>query len=295
MRFADTYINLLEGLLSSKATREINARTNTGIRVGDPVSFSIDLNDQHLPMCGIRKTYPKTAAAEIAWFLQGRQDVQFIKAYAPIWDKFVENDGTTIEAAYGYRWRNHFGRDQIDLAIRALVTNPTDRRVFVSAWDPGLDGLGRPSKNVPCPLGFTLSITNGKLNSTLLIRSSDVFVGLPYDVMGHALLMMAMVATMKYQGLKVQGGGNLQLGKMHVTLAHPHLYEPHIDMADTALNLIPADKEEWLAVSTGPLMPGTWTVGRICSVPDAYVTEVAGRYSDLHQKPQYSCRPELVL
>jgi thymidylate synthase len=292
-RFADTYTELLESLLSNKATREINARTNTGIRVGDPVSFTVDLSNGELPMCGIRKTYPKTAAAEVAWFLQGRQDVQFIKAYAPIWDKFVENDGTTIEAAYGYRWRNHFKRDQIDLAIKTLVANPTDRRIFVSAWDPSLDGLGRPSKNVPCPLGFTLSITDGKLNSTLLIRSSDVFVGLPYDVMGHALLVTAMMASMRYQGVK-----DLKLGKMHVTLAHPHLYEPHLEMADKALNSVPYKQDDWIAVSTGIQLPQTWTVGRICSVPDAYVSEVVRRTSDLKAicaEPEYACRPELVI
>jgi thymidylate synthase len=246
-------------------------------------------------MCGIRKTWPKTAAAEIAWFLLGRKDVDFIRSYAPIWDKFVEEDGQTVEAAYGYRWRNHFGRDQIDDAIKTLVSNKTDRRVFISAWDPGVDGLGVPSKNVPCPVGFTLSITDDKLNSTLLIRSSDVFVGLPYDVMGHALLMTAILASIRHESVS---HGRLQLGKMHVTLAHPHLYEPHLDMVDTALSLMPTDKSEWYALSTGVPMPMTWTVNRIVTVPDAYITEVARRYIDRNGEypvPGYSCKPELIV
>lgn len=292
-RFSDTYVTLLESFLSGKKfTREINARTNVAIRVVDPYSFTVDLSSGELPMCGIRKTWPKTAAAEIAWFLQGRKDIDFIRSYAPIWDKFVEEDGQTVEAAYGYRWRNHFGRDQIDDAIKALVSNKTDRRVFISAWDPAMDGLGVPSKNVPCPVGFTLSITDNKLNSTLLIRSSDVFVGLPYDVMGHALLMTAIMASIRHEGA---GLIPLQLGKMHVTLAHPHLYEPHLEMVDEALYRIP---ENWKEVSTGIAMPQTWTVNRIASVPDAYVTEIANRFSDLRnecEQPAFTCRPELII
>lgn len=296
-RFADTYVELLETFLSGKKfTREVNARTNVAIRVVDPFSFTVDLSSGDLPMCGIRKTWPKTAAAEIAWFLQARQNVNFIRSYAPIWDKFVEEDGQTVEAAYGFRWRNHFGRDQIEDAINALASNKTDRRVFISAWDPANDGLGRPSRNVPCPVGFTLSITDGRLNSTLLIRSSDVFVGLPYDVMGHALLMTAILASLRHKNPRDLS--LLQLGKMHVTLAHPHLYEPHLDMVDTALSLIPNEQGTWYAISTGIPMPQTWTVNRIVSVPDAYVAEIARRYSDRNGEyptPGYSCKPELIV
>lgn len=293
--FNETYQALVEGLVDH-GHREVNARTGVGIRVGDPTSFTVDLSDDRLPMCGIRKTYPKTAAAEVAWFLLGRKEVDFIRGYAPIWDKFVEDDGRTVAGAYGHRWRNHFGRDQVADAVETLASNPTDRRTFVSAWDPGQDGLGRPSKNVPCPVGFTMSVTDGRLNSTLLIRSSDVFVGLPYDVMGHALLMKAMQSSITLQQERFYGEGKAELrglGKMHVTLAHPHLYEPHIDMADTALSLLPGDREERRAMAEGLRMPD-WGVKRIVQLPDGYVDLVATRAKGLRQ-PDYSCRPELVV
>lgn len=283
--FRHTYETLLWHL-HKHGHRELNERTGTHIRVGQPFSFSLDLSDGRLPVCGIRKTYPKSAAAEVAWFLQGRQDVSFIRRYAPLWDKFVEDDGQTVAGAYGHRWRNHFGRDQLAEAILALAANPSDRRIFVSAWDPGQDGLGRPSKNVPCPVGFTLSITDGRLNSTLMIRSSDVFVGLPYDVMGHALLMQAILGSLNNHrlGLDRAQWPKLSLGTMHVTLAHPHLYEVHGDMVDSSLVALSSDDTI--------LMPD-WSVSRIVAAPDAYVAEVFKRYQAT-EKPEYSCRPEVV-
>jgi thymidylate synthase len=293
--FYKSYIDLVERLLGSRHY-ELNKRTGVGITVGDPTSFTIDLSDDLLPMCGLRKTYPKTAAAEVAWFLLGQKDVSFIRKYSNIWNKFVEDDGDTVAGAYGHRWRANFGRDQIGDAVKALTDNPTDRRIFVSAWDPAKDGLGRPSKNVPCPVGFTLSIVSGRLNSTLLIRSSDVFVGLPYDIMGHALLMKALQAsiTLAQEGLAGEGKAVLRgLGKMHVTLAHPHLYTVHRDMADTALSCLPADPIKMADQARGSRMP-EWGLKRIVSIPDSYVELIATRAQGPKQ-PDFSCRPELVV
>jgi thymidylate synthase len=229
-------------------------------------------------VCGVRKLFPKTAAAEVAWFLMGSCDVSWLRQYAPIWDKFVEADGFTIAGAYGHRWRVAFGRDQIGSAIEALQRNPSDRRIFISAWDPAVDGLGASGqKNVPCPVGFTLSITNGRLNSTLLLRSSDVFVGLPYDVMGHALLMRAIARSIN---------PDLELGRMHVSLAHPHIYETHWQMARTCVL-------GGVIVDERPELPASWSIEEIAANPEGYVTDVA-QLAKAVSWPSYSPRPEVV-
>jgi thymidylate synthase len=274
--FGEVYRQLLWELLSPAALEEVNERTGARISVlPNPVHFNLDLRAGYLPLCGVRRTFPRTAAAEVAWFLLGSKDVSFIREYAPIWDKFVEEDGTTVAGAYGHRWREHFGRDQVSKAIEALRANPTDRRVVVMAWDPGHDGLGEPSKNVPCPLGFTLSVVAGRLNSAIVLRSSDVFVGLPYDVMGHALLMQAIAASI---------GGLKGLGTMSVTLAHPHLYGVHEGMAAEALRT--KDPQD-----TRLLPP--WSVEQIEDDPHGYVFNVKLLFSGVRQ-PDFHCRPEVV-
>jgi thymidylate synthase len=269
----DIYFHLLTWLLNSP--EQVNERTGRKVRVGrGGTSFRLDLSDGLLPTVGLRKTFPKSAAAENAWYVRGERDVSFIRKYAPLWDKFVEDDGLTIAAAYGYRWQAHFGRNQLSLALDALDHDPSDRRCYVSAWDPRLDGLGaRGQKNVPCPLGFTLSILDGELHSTITLRSSDVFVGLPYDVMGHALLMAAAARSL-----------NVRLGVMQVNLAHAHLYDVHYDLARECLKQEPVVPTLWLPAST---------IAEIRREPDSYVLDLARR-ATLEVWPEYNPRPEVV-
>lgn len=278
---------------------ETNARTGVRVKVGrGGTSFRVDLSDGLLPTVGFRKTFPKSAAAEVAWYLQGTQDATFIRKYAPLWDKFVEPigyderelrsiDGQVkrvnlapdltfegVRAAYGYRWRNHFGRDQIRLAVEALRKDPSDRRCYVSAWDPAEDGLGAlGQRNVPCPASFTFSVFNGELHSSFFIRSSDVFVGLPYDVMGHALLMDAVAHELR-----------LRPGVMHVTLAHAHLYESHWDLTVEMMKQEP--------VVPALQLPG-WTLSQVERAPDDYVVRYAEEAKQLTW-PAYNPRPEVV-
>ncbi len=270
----DVYPHIVRHVLDSEFS-ETNQRTGHEIKMLPyPVGFPVDLRSRRIPAPGNRRVWPATAAAETAWYLSGQQDVSWLRKHCPIWDKFVEEDGKTIKAAYGYRWREHFGRDQIQMAIDALRDDPTNRQVYVSAWDPSEDGLGtRGKKNVPCPVGFTFSLVQGALNSAILIRSSDVFVGLPYDAMGHALLMDAMAESVGAHGL----------GWMHITLAHPHIYDSHYEMARKSLERMWAEK---------PAMPG-WSVEQIMADPDGYVARVKELSGEVRPHP-FSVKPEVI-
>lgn len=230
--FGSVYRKLLGDLLNKDhAIVETNKRTKTQVAVlPGAQAFQLSLEDGLLPLNGLRRTYPRTAAAEVAWFLKGARDVEWLEEReVRIWSPFVGtgNHEGLVENAYGYRWRSHFDRDQIADAVETLQGDPSSRQVYVSAWDPARDGLGRRNKNFPCPVGFTFSILNNQLHSTLLLRSSDVFVGLPYDVMGHAMLMAIVAGWID---------SRLTLGTMTVTLAHVHMYADHWDMAKDCLS-----------------------------------------------------------
>lgn len=287
--FHDSYAAILTWVLHGAV--ETNARTGVRVKVGrGGTSFRVDLSDGILPTVGRRKTFPKSAAAEVAWYLQGTQDAAFIRKYAPLWDKFVEpifpalpelsNKEQTcapfegVKAAYGYRWRRHFGRDQVGLAVEALRKDPSDRRCYVSAWDPAEDGLGAVGqRNVPCPAAFTFSMLGDELHSSIALRSSDVFVGLPYDVMGHALLMDAVAREL-----------GATPGVMHVTLAHAHLYESQWDMAGEMLRQEPVVPEMRL--------PG-WRLLSVERHPDDYVLAYAEE-AKRHEWPAYNPRPDVI-
>ena len=266
---------------------EVNERTGVEIRALEGGhSFKLNLADGRLPVIGCRKLFPYVAAAEVAWFMTGSKSPAFLREHdVKIWDKFVEPDGL-VDAAYGYRWRFAFDRDQVALAAMALATNPTDRRVWVQAWDPRVDGLGASGqRNVPCPIGFTFSIVTSpdgmkRLQSSLFIRSSDVFVGLPYDVMGHAMLMEVVAETVRQLR-----GEPIGTGTMHVTLAHPHIYSKHYDMAREAL--------EQDLVTRGPLMYRA-SIDDVRYWPSSFVK----RYREAAKTvpwPEFNPRPEIVV
>lgn len=272
--FHQVYRELLTELLEN-GTTELNQRTGVKVKVlRGGTAFPIDLSDDVLPTIGCRKTFPRSAAAEVAWFLQGNQDVSFIRKYAPLWDKFTEADGQTVEAAYGWRWRSHFNRDQLMDGVEALKKDPSSRRIYISAWDPATDGLLiQNQKNVPCPVGFSLNILAGELHSSLFLRSSDVFVGLPYDVMGHALLMSILAEEL-----------DVRLGTMHVTLAHAHLYQNHWDLVLGALGQTP--------VVPALLMP-VWCISEVLVDPDGFVEHVAEEAKE-HEWPSFNPKPFVV-
>jgi thymidylate synthase len=94
-----------------------------------------------------------------------------------------------VTVAYGYRWRKHFGRDQLGLLVDLLKKDPSSRHGVVITWDPAGDGLGgTQKKNVPCPYTFTVNIIGGKLHLHNIVRSNDMVLGFPSDVAGFALL-----------------------------------------------------------------------------------------------------------
>ena len=285
--FEFPYRELLTTLLASPVER--NARTGREVfTLRGGAAFKLDLRAGWLPLSGLRQLHPGTAAAEVAWFLSGERSTAWLKRHCAIWEKFVEEGTDIVGAAYGYRWRRHFARDQVALALATLAVDPSDRRVYVSAWDPGRDGLGEPSKNVPCPLGFTLSMTQSpggltghyELHSTLTIRSSDVFVGLPYDVMGHAILMDVLRASLPQ---------TVTLGTMTVALGHPHLYRVHEQLASEALAAEPAGA---MTLSKVPML-GSWPLAAVEADPDGFVEAYRKRTSET-EWPAYRCRPEVV-
>lgn len=308
--FDDLYFQIISNTVgmigkdASKLSEERNERTGEichTLTAG--MGFSFDLSDR-LPMPMMRKFFPKTAAAEAAWFIRADQDSTWIKKYCPIWDDFTEADGKTIKAAYGYRWRKHFGRDQLADLVSALFVNPSDRRTVLCAWDPGDDGLmNHGTKNVPCPFAITFNIVGGKLMLSYFIRSSDLFVGLPYDVMCTALVADAIAAELRQKAVATMCANKpvgiipdkdmerlsmlatLGLGAMSTFMANPHMYDNHVDLAKEALRhqrdetVHYAEAEKVHGNMRFPKLPG-WSITQIEENPDAYVELVSNLFKD---------------
>lgn len=219
MNFDKIYIEALENVLH-KGKRETNKRTGTDILATHGYSFSYDMN--YLPVLYLRKVWIRSAAAELAWFLSGSKHAGWINDQTTIWKEFTDKDGN-IPTAYGYRWSKAFGYDQVDNIMHKLRNDPTSRQQVLLSWNPMVDNV-KPAANIPCPLIYIINIIDNKLNIHLTLRSNDVWLGLPYDVMTACLLGRALANSL-----------NVELGELFYSIAHMHLYENQWSLASEAI------------------------------------------------------------
>lgn len=111
---------------------------------------------------------------ESIWMLAGRKDVGFLTLFNRRMSDFSD-DGVEFNAAYGYRWRHHFGFDQIAEVIKVLHTDPASRQAVVQIWDSA--DLGKATKDKACNTQIIFDTRGGVLNMTVYNRSNDIWWG----------------------------------------------------------------------------------------------------------------------
>jgi thymidylate synthase len=128
---------------------------------------------------------PAFAIAEVIWIITGRNDSGFLTYFnrsLPIYAGKAE----TLHGAYGFRLRRHFGVDQFELAYRALTAQADSRQIVLQIWDPRNDApdpRGCPSaEDIPCNVVAFLKVRDGRLEWTQIMRSNDLFLGLPHNI-----------------------------------------------------------------------------------------------------------------
>ena len=126
---------------------------------------------------------------------------------------------------YGKQWRDFNGEwvDQLKNAIEQIKTNPTNRRIIVSAWNPvQIDDMLLP----PCHAFFQFNVdtTNNKLNVQLYQRSADMFLWVPFNIASYSTLLILIA---KITGLKPWTFTH--------TLWDAHIYNNHIEQVEKQL------------------------------------------------------------
>jgi thymidylate synthase len=223
--FDEHYRELLRAIMDDGA-EEHNQRTGHLTRALPGMTLVAEDVAVDFPLLTLRSIPINLFVAEQVWFLTGeRMPANFLNQFTRIWADFTNVAGV-VSAAYGYRWRRHFGRDQIADLVMLLERDPSSRHGVVIAWDPATDGLasGVQRKNVPCPYTFTVNIIGGRLNLHSVVRSNDVMLGLPHDVAGFALLQCILAARL-----------GVRPGKYTHSISHAHLYDIHYDAARTLI------------------------------------------------------------
>ncbi len=204
-------------------------RTGTGTRslFGQQLRFDLD---RGFPLVTTKRVHFRSVAYELLWFLRGDSNVTWLRDHGvTIWDEWAGPDGD-LGPVYGVQWRSwptpdgaHI--DQISQVLDLLRTDPSSRRMVVSAWNVGeIPQMALP----PCHAMFQFYVADGRLSCHLYQRSADLFLGVPFNIASYALLT-AMVAQQV----------DLQVGELVWTGGDCHIYDNHVDQVREQLSRAP--------------------------------------------------------
>ena len=217
----ESYLGLLREVLQRGEERK--DRTGTGTRSLFGRQIDVDLS-VGFPLLTTKKVHFKSVAHELLWFLRGEDHIKYLLDHGvSIWNEWANTETGHVGPLYGVqwtRWPNEDGKpiNQLAQVIEGIRTNPTSRRLLVSAWNVGaLQKMALP----PCHVLFQFYVSEKKgLSCQVYQRSADLFLGVPFNIASYALLthMVAKVCELRPERLLLCFGD-------------VHLYQNHLPQA----------------------------------------------------------------
>jgi thymidylate synthase len=187
--FTDAYVDLCK-LIRDNFDFESSPR---GLKIKEKlgVQFRIKNPRDRLPYVKARNFSLSYFVAESIWYMSGNDSTDWISRYAPFW-KNISDDGQTANSAYGARIFKFHPRIadgeivQWRYVKEELTRDPDSRRAVIHIRTP--DDSLYAVKDVPCTLSLQFFIRDSKLHLHVTMRSSDIILGLPYDVPAFTLM-----------------------------------------------------------------------------------------------------------
>lgn len=187
----EVYVDALNKVPLS--VKEGMSRNGPVLRVGGPAMLQLNNPLQRVMFDPIRRANPYFHVMEFIWMMAGDNSTRWISQFNKRFKQYAESNGLH-HGAYGHRWREHFGHDQLLGAVEELRRDPESRRVVLAMWDPGSD-QGRAKRDLPCNTHIYLDVVDAHLNMTVCNRSNDLFWGMLGSNIVHMTLLQELMAS----------------------------------------------------------------------------------------------------
>ncbi|QKE44490.1 putative thymidylate synthase [Yalta virus] len=241
------YLNLVSHIIQNGVKK--NDRTNVGTISIFGAQMRFNLRNS-FPLLTTKRVFWRAVVEELIWFIRGQTNARLLqKKDVHIWDGnssreyfdsigLVDREEGDLGPIYGFQWR-HFGAkyrtchdnyknkgvDQLSKIIKTIRTNPDDRRMIMSAWNPvDIPEMALP----PCHCLAQFYVANGELSCQMYQRSADMGLGVPFNIASYSLLTCLIAHV---TGLKP--------GEFIHTMGDAHVYQNHIDPLKEQLSRVP--------------------------------------------------------
>jgi thymidylate synthase len=221
------YLDFLRHIRAQGARKDDRTGTGTLSVFGYQMRFDLA---EGFPLVTTKKLHLRSIIYELLWFLAGGTNVRYLQEHGvSIWDEWADKDGN-LGPVYGKQWRSWptaDGRslDQLAQVVGQLMSNPSSRRMLVSAWNVGeLDQMAL----LPCHVLFQLYVADHRLSCQMYQRSADALLGVPFNIASYALLTHMLAQQC-----------DLEAGEFIWTGGDCHLYLNHLEQADLQLTRAP--------------------------------------------------------
>lgn len=224
--FTEAYVDLCKQIRDD--TEYLSSPRGMKIKENLGVQFRIINPRDRLPRVAARNFSLAYFVAETLWYLNADDSTEWISYYAPFWSNISDNN-KTANSAYGARiFKTHprIGNGNIvqwDYVKEELRKDPDSRRAVIHIRTPSDSIL--ESKDVPCTLSLQFFIRENKLHLHISMRSSDIILGLAYDVPAFTTIQEILANEL-----------GVELGEYVHTSNSLHCYERDFEMLDAIAN-----------------------------------------------------------
>jgi len=250
--FTEAYVDIVKDVYTqpefTSSPRGMNIKEIIGYQ------FKILNPRNRIPYVPGRELSLHYMVAELLWYLSGNNSTDWISNYSAFWSK-ISDDGKTANSAYGARIFKPHDRiastvdqdwTQWDYVLNELKSDPDSRRAVIHIRSPQDSILA--NLDVPCTLSLQFFLRNDKVHMVTSMRSSDVILGLAYDVPAFTMFQELLAFQLSQELCRPIG-----LGTYTHLSASLHLYERHFKMAEKILD--EDKKQDYRNILEMPPMP----------------------------------------